>query len=459
MIGSIRLAVVALTLAAPAAGALAAQSGGPVVTVYRSWVEPDFTVVEGLVGIDPTELADPGCEYAVGISVRDAAKEIFQDSWQGQCPSVGGQFAPALETFRFALPRGADYTVEVTLTPKQRPEQRQVRSLEIEAFDARPPASDLVLARQVGLTDSVPDATLTRGGIGIRAASEMIVMPAEPQLSYYVEVYPRDGAPVSGAVSGLVMRADGRQLAEIPLQQLSAVTEPFPVAGAMSVAGLPPGSYRFDVRLNLGDTVVVRSHPFQVMGQAVAAGGAADFYRNLTDEQLEQFDAVRVWLTKAEADLFNGLSPAGKREFLARQFANELPTPDDNQESAIDAFLQRSQVVRDRYSEKVGRGNQPGYLTDRGRLYMMHGEPTNVIARPSPINGPPYEVWYYASTRRYVYLFADETRMRNYRLIYTNDPTEQGVSDWTRRVGPEAVHDIWSLGIRVEGMDLTDPPQ
>jgi GWxTD domain-containing protein len=286
----------------------------------------------------------------------------------------------------------------------------------------------------------------------------MVVMPDAPHVSYFLEVYPREGTALSGTVQGLVLRADGRQLAAVPLQQLSNVTEPFPVAGSMSVAGLPPGSYRFDVRLELGDSVVVRSHPFQVMGSVVAGGNLPAFYANIPDEQLPQFEAVRTWLSKSEGDLYMGLSPAGKREFLARQFAREEPTPDDAQESAIDAFLQRSQVVYERYSEKAGRGAQPGYLTDRGRIYMLHGEPTNIVTRPSPINGAPYEIWHYAATQRLVYLFADETRMRNYRLIYTNDPQEQGVADWTRRVGPEAVRDMWTMGFRVEGADPNVPP-
>lgn len=227
----------------------------------------------------------------------------------------------------------------------------------------------------------------------------------------------------------------------------------------MSVAGLPPGSYRFDVRMSLGDTVVVRSHPFQVLAVAVAGAGVGDFYRNLSDAQLEQLEAVRVWLTKAESDLYMSLSPAGKREFLARQFGNEPPTPDDRQESAIDALIQRSAVVHTRFSEKAGRGAQPGYLTDRGTIYMRHGEPSNVISRPSPASGAPYEIWQYTTQYRYVYLFADETRMHHYRLIYTNDPQEQGVRDWARRVGSEAVQDMFSLGVRTEGVSPMDPLQ
>lgn len=437
-----------MTLAATAAGGVAAQTEGPTVTVYRSWVEPDFTVVEGLVGIDPTVLDDPNCEYNLAISVRDTRSEIFQDAWEGQCPRAGGQYAPALETFRFALPAGADYSIEVVVAPRQQSARRLVRTVEVEAYGARPTASDLVLAHGVGL-DSVAGATLKRGQIGIRAASSMVVMTEEPQLSYYVEVYPAESVPLEGRVLGVVLRADGRQLVSVPLQQLSAVSEAQPVAGTLSVAGLPAGSYRFDVRLELADTVVVRSHPFLVFDAAsMASSGTADFYRNLTEADLEQFDAVRAWLTKTEADLYVSLSPAGKREFLARQFAHEAPTPDDGQESAIDAFVQRSRLVHDRYSEKVGRGSQPGWLTDRGRTYMLHGEPANLISRPSPINGAPYEIWAYAAQQRYVYLFADETRMQNYRLIYSNDPKEQGVADWTRRVGPEAVRDMWSLGIR-----------
>ena len=198
------------------------------------------------------------------------------------------------------------------------------------------------------------------------------------------------------------------------------------------------------MRVQLADTTIVRSHPFTVLDTKVAGG----FWENLSEDELAKFEAISVWLpNKATMDTYRSLSPQGKREFLKQQFANQEPTPDDGNESVIDMFLTRVNTISQRYAERVGRGTQAAWETDRGRIYMLRGEPSSKAVKPNPNAGSPYELWFYTNDARWVYLFADETRMGNFRLIYTNDPNQQGVSDWDRRVGPDAVEDMQRLGV------------
>jgi hypothetical protein len=160
-----------------------------------------------------------------------------------------------------------------------------------------------------------------------QAASEVIIEPGKPDLSYYLELYPREGRQMSGSAVGVVRRADGKDLATFELGALKDVAQPQPLAASLSVAGLPAGSYMFDVRVQLADTAFVRSHPFRVLEvEAVAATGAGGYWASLTDQQVAEFDAVVVWLSgKREIETYKSLSPAGKRQFLARQFANGQP--------------------------------------------------------------------------------------------------------------------------------------
>lgn len=451
-----RIGVVVMALAASAAGAIPAQQKGPTVAVYRTFMDPEFTVVQGLVRVDPIQLAAETCEYGVAVVVRDKqANKLVDNTWENTCPRVNGVHAAGLETFQFGL-RPAEYTVEVSVFPKSRPTDRHTTTVTVQAFQGKPLASDLILAKGVGLVDSATASqwSMRRGQVGLRAASEMVIDPAEPNLSYYVELYPREGRPLNGKAEGVIRRADGRELHTIPLSTLSEVTQPWPLAASLSVAGLPAGSYTFDVRVQLGDTTVVRSHPFRMLETVAAAGSAGGYFASLTDEQLaELFDPVVTWLSgKAEIDRYHSLSPAGKRQFLMQQFGNVAPTPDDGEESALDAYLGRVQYVNARFAERAGRGTVAGWETDRGRIYMLRGEPSSKAAKPAPVSGSPYELWYYTTQNRYAYLFADETRMGNYRLIWTNDPQQQGVQDWDRRVGPEAIDDMRSMGIQLPRM-------
>jgi len=444
-----------LVLAAAAVSTSAQQPEGPRVTVYRTFVDPEYTAVEGLIGIEPAQL-DTTCEYGVNVVVRDAqGTELVNQGWENACPQVAGSFAPALETFQFGLKPG-DYTVEVAAFPKGNPAMRGVTVVTVHAYAASPVASDLVLAHDVGMVDSATAGqwTMRRGNVGVRVASTILIDPADPSLAYYLELYPQTGDTLSGSATGVVRRSDGKELASIPLQQIAGVSEPQPMAGKLSVAGLPAGAYTFDVQLQLEDTTVLRSRRFEVLAQSASSPGAAaasQYFTSLSDAELaDLFDPVVVWLANdADADRYRSLSPQGKRVYLTREFGRAGPTPDDGDESALDAFLQRVQTVKERYTERA----QPGWQTDRGRIYLLRGEPAAKTMRPKPMRGAPYELWHFTGQYQYVYLFADETGLGNYRLIYTTDPQQHGLSDWDKKVGLEALDDMRQMGIQVPYVD------
>ena len=58
-----------------------------------------------------------------------------------------------------------------------------------------------------------------------------------------------------------------------------------------------------------------------------------------------------------------------------------------------------------------------GVLTDRGRIYILNGKPSNIERVFAP-GGPPKEIWTYASPKKR-YIFEDPSRQGNYKLIST----------------------------------------
>lgn len=58
-----------------------------------------------------------------------------------------------------------------------------------------------------------------------------------------------------------------------------------------------------------------------------------------------------------------------------------------------------------------------GVLTDRGRIYILNGKPSNIERVFAP-GGPPTEIWTYASPKKR-YIFEDPSRQGNYKLIST----------------------------------------
>ena len=58
-----------------------------------------------------------------------------------------------------------------------------------------------------------------------------------------------------------------------------------------------------------------------------------------------------------------------------------------------------------------------GVLTDRGRIYILNGKPSNIERVFAP-GGPPTEIWTYASPKKR-YIFEDPSRQGNYKLMTT----------------------------------------
>lgn len=450
-----------VVLAVLAGAILAAPVRGQTlqVTMYRSWLPPNITVIDGLFRVDGAMLhTGPECEYSVRLTVVDeTGTQLVRNEWEGRCPPpVNGQPSGALETFEFAVVP-ANYSVNVTVTPKNDGSavtaSMPLRNLPDDAL-----ASDLILGRRTGWIDPRVDVqwTIRKGDLGIAAASEVVAEQERPRLAYYLEVYPGEMEPMSGKLVGVIRRLDGMQMARMDLQSLADVREARPLAGNVSLAGLAPGEYVLETRLELADTTILRSHPFRMEGVAAqqpttTAGDVSnEYFRSLSPERLaELFDPVIVTLKRqADRDLYATLNPDGRRNFLYQYFGRVSPTPGGEGENPLDLYLERVQHVNGQFTER--QGGRAGWQTDRGRIWLQNGQPPNLISRPLPRDGAaPYQIWQY-TVPAYVYVFIDEARIGAFQLIYTTDPLEQSRPDWDTRLSEELIEDLARLGIPVK---------
>lgn len=431
------------------------------VTMYRSFVEPNVTVVNGLFRVDGAMLGSgAACEYDVELVVEDSAgTQLVNNGWEGHCPPPqSGVPAGALETFEFAVVP-ASYTVTVAVTPKGRPAGRLTTRTTLSSLPVAPLASDLILARRAGWIEPGTEGqySLKKGELGIAAASEAVSDEKDPRLAYYIELYPR-GETLAGTLTGVIRRPDGLQIAALKLQSLENVEVARPLAGNVSLAGLAPGDYVLEARLDLGDTVVVRTHPFRMEGELYAQpaqepmAGETGWFGTLTDERLAQlFDPVIAALTsQSDRRLYETLNPDGRRRFLVQYFGVSGPSPEGVEENPLDMYLSRVEYVNEHFAVRFDPDG--AWKTDRGRIHLRRGEPQSKAAKPlPPVGAAPYEIWQYTTAPTYAYVFVDESRVGAYRLIWSSDPNESSLPDWDRRLSSDAIDDMTRLGIRPGG--------
>jgi GWxTD domain-containing protein len=450
-----RFARLVLLAGLPALGAGSARAQPLVMSAARFHSAAAGTTVEAScrVPFGQLERVEGGsgafAGYRVTVVVRDSSGlALTEESWAQRVPvrMLAIQGAAAVELFSFSVPAGR-YAVEFAVTDSASGRVTRA-SLAVEGFRAPPAASDLLLSTDI---KPAPDSAATqpgefrRGGFLIAAQPTPVLTPTQPRLFYYLELYPT--GTVEGTLRARVRTEEGRDVIATAAQPVT-LSGPGVAANALDLAGLPPGAYRLDVELGLPDSTITRSAPFTMGGFETEAAieaamsRSADLFGQLTEDQLDTLYRPLVYLMEpGERGVYEGLSVDGKRNYLRQFWARRDPTPDAPGNAFQHQFY--GLIARaNRDFREGGAAAVPGWRTDRGRIFVVYGEPDEVLRRPQSGATNPYEAWKYTRGRLRKFVFFDETGLGNYVLIWTNEQREPSRPNWAELLGPEGVQDV-----------------
>jgi GWxTD domain-containing protein len=376
--------------------------------------------------------------------------------------------ATTLESFGFVAAPGR-YRIRVRVTPEGgEPVEREV---EVEGYRSAPAISDLLLATAARLavsdSESPAPGEIRRGTLLLRTAPLPRLTPTEASLSYYAEVYPHGGAAGAGELRAEVVSGAGRTVVQTPPRAVEIGAAGAVTRGSLDLAGLPEGRYSLRLRIRHGDTTLVGEAPFAMASLAALAAqpaqapaGPVDVFEGADEPRLDSLFGPLVYLAEAprEIGLYRNLSVEGKRRFLREFWQRRDPTPATPDNPARDEFY-RAVVYANEAFRESGRGEIPGWNTDRGRVYLRNGRPDETLRRPAA-SPRPVEAWKYTRDRMRYYVFQDETGLGNYRLLGTNDRREINTTAWERLIGGDAYREVYQfLGLdpRNLGTDRNNP--
>jgi len=432
---------------------------------YRA--EGGETLVTGLIEI-PYRLLSASVDGKgrlvgdVAISVQDSAGlELHHSAWQVSAPRVSQDpDAVVMEVVEFKLAAGR-YDLQVTV--RDPAGKAVIRTVPIVAFRGAPPASDVVLSPSMRLPEA-RDTTLAPGerrwsGVILTPAANMRLTPVRSRLYYMLEVYPERDTTLT--MTGQVLNDSGHVVVSTAARKVTVTRGGSVLRGLVDLLGLPAGHYRMSVRLEGAGRVEERSDAFTMADFAetmetekvrLAAVRETDagYFGLMNEDQLDEAEGPLTYLTTSDTLSVwkSGLSLAAKRQFLIRFWAQRDPTPGTARNEAREAFYQRIDQANRRYTEG-GRSKTPGWRTDRGRIAIVNGDPTEQLDRRiSSGTAPPYLVWRQQRGKERFYIFADRTGFGVYKLIASNDLKETGLPGFREILGAEALQDIsrW-LGI------------
>ncbi len=250
-------------------------------------------------------------------------------------------------------------------------------------------------ARQLLAAVSMPDDTARSVTVEYRiSVLEREGHPAPPLVS--------DSALVLPVVRGVGMRATR----EPGTAAYTFVEEPGSRIGFIAIplrtALLPMRTYSLDLQARAGTAKTTATMTFKNVWPGMP--------RSLKNVDVA-IDVLRLIATEASMDSMQSGGFNERRDALERFWAQRDPTPGTIMNEAMTEFYRRVDHTRAAFATMQ---ESDGLKTDRGRIYILNGQPTRVDRTLNPAMGYT-ETWTYEKTKR-IFTFVDERRNGNYRL-------------------------------------------
>jgi len=235
----------------------------------------------------------------------------------------------------------------------------------------------------------------------LEQAPELVINPRSSMqfgadsMHFYIETY---GLVPGSAISLAAVDPNGR----------TSWTDSIRVDSEAAVRGflvsLPPGPLsigRYDLQLSQGGTLMA-STPFLVaFSDQFAVGRLADIVSLL--RYFANPDTLRALLNAPEAE-----RAAAWQHF----YQSTDPNPATPENEAVEAYLRRVQIANERFRDE----GVPGWLTERGEVFITLGEPSESFDRRRDMSSSGGTiVWSYYEYRLTLY-FYDDGGFGRYRL-------------------------------------------
>lgn len=185
--------------------------------------------------------------------------------------------------------------------------------------------------------------------------------------------------------------------------------------------------------------------PFRIMSSSEVATVVAarnpmnDPYDSLSLKQ--KMDLVRYELTPDQRLTLESLGDIGRENYLRQYWRDRDQTPGTPANEVRLELIRRFQYANERFSTNEAHDN--GWLSDRGRIYMRYGEPTQKTTRYAPVVGYPYLIWHYRNIKEgLAFVFEDQYGYGDFLLVHSNADGEIFNSVWDSRLKEGAFIEI-----------------
>ena len=289
-------------------------------------------------------------------------------------------------------------------------------------------SSDFLFASNINTATG--DGRFVRNGWEVVPRTTRIFKVEEP-VSFYHELYNLSPGSDPGAfdVRYVLVTAEGLPVSDPVDHRFKKGGESAVLIDSVATAGLTPGKYFLEVQSRDLDSKASTRHRSLVLLQSDESKGA------LTEDEKTSLSYYRhiKWVAK-EGDLkaYEGLKSLDSRDKFLKVFWKRLdPSPGTDINETLIEHIRRMRYSDNNFSASH---KQEGYDTDKGRVYVKYGPPSDREYRSAVDSVKPYEIWTYEGQGTYEFIFRDRRGVGVYELVHSSYPGELYNPNWQSEI-------------------------
>jgi GWxTD domain-containing protein len=340
----------------------------------------------------------------------------------------------------YDLPLGS-YQAAVVMVDsldKSRVDSVMINNIEITQYPSIPSASDLELCSSIS-SGSDSSSIFYKNTLNvIPNPTQIFGTSSSPVIFHYLELYNLDIDSLYTITTALIDQG-GKSIKSSTRQKKYNVRNVVDI-GSMQISKLPSSRYFYQINVSDGNSkeiVSVKKKFFiynpniQITVPKVSAK-AIEFIGMNSDELENEFRTAKYISTDQEKSSFSNISTVeGRREFMAKFWSDVESGQNGRNPIARSEYLHRVSVANSKY----GNFSRQGWLTDRGRVYILFDEPSDIQRFPSTDNAKPYEIWeYHHIENGAVFVFVDRSGFGEYLLVHSTKRGEIQDEEWESKL-------------------------
>ena len=409
--------------------------------------------------VDYTEAGDGkfvgGIE--VTLSLQDDSLIVGADRFRLLSPPMSDTAAVTdafIHQSRISVPQGT-YTLNLDISDVNDEDENYRLQQEVEVnFDLDDISSSEIIFLE-GYKQSETNGIFSKSGydlIPLVSSGTPYYPEVLNELSFYTEFYQTEKMlgedepfVLKYYIRDLVKQKDLNEYAAFARRKAGAVT---PLLASFNIADLRSGNYELAIELlNKEGEIVYTQKKFFYRKNNLPQMNLATLGDSVMMESfvnnLGGLDSIFLFIkylypisTDSERKIQKELLAERKLEKMKKYFYGFWVRVDqENPQRAWQIYHSKVKVANDNYETRI----RPGYMSDRGRVFLVYGQPSRVDNRRMEPQLPPYEIWQYdnintpyaVKQNNRIFIFAEfQPSTNDYQLFHSTAIGELSSRRW-----------------------------